>query len=72
MPLTVLGMRNPAYADLDGIAIDLEVEFAGLGWVPFTARPDDVEEHGRLIHAAVMDGEVGEIAPYVPPEGDEP
>jgi hypothetical protein len=47
--------------------IDCEIEHPVLGWIPFTASPDDVEERGRSIHAAAIVGEYGEIAAYVEP-----
>lgn len=34
--------------------IDVEILLPEHGWIPFTASPDDPEEHGRLIHAEVM------------------
>lgn len=39
--------RNPKYNE-DG-SIDVEIEHPLYGWIPFTARADDVEEHGREI-----------------------
>ncbi len=43
--------------------IDLMVKFACFpSPVPFTASPDDPEEHGRLIYAAAMKGDYGPIA----------
>lgn len=47
--------------------VDCEVEHPAFGWIPFTASPDDVEEHGRTIYAEIMNGEHGEIAAYEPP-----
>lgn len=47
--------------------IDLEINHPHYGWVPFTASPDDVEEHGRDLYARAVAGEFGEIAPYVAP-----
>jgi hypothetical protein len=40
--------------------------------IPFTASSNDVEEHGRIIHAKILAGEYGEIAPYVPPVIEQP
>jgi hypothetical protein len=31
--------------------IDCEINHPKFGWIPFTARPDDVELHGREIYA---------------------
>jgi hypothetical protein len=45
-------------------SIECEVNHPVYGWIPFTATPDDVEEHGRAIHAAALAAGPG---PYVPP-----
>jgi hypothetical protein len=57
--------RNPVFtANGD---VDCEVNHPRLGWIPFTASPDDVEEHGREI----FDAASKEAAPYVaPPASD--
>lgn len=44
--------RNPRYNHVG--TIDCEVNVPGLGWVPFTASPDDVEEHGRALYAEIL------------------
>ena len=56
--------RNPSYNHLG--SIDVEIEHPALGWVPFTASPDDISEEGRELYQAVV--AAGDIAPYVPPE----
>lgn len=46
--------------------IDVEWNHPLYGWIPFTASPDDVTEHGREIYLQALQGPV---APYVvPPE----
>lgn len=55
--------RNPVY-NRHG-TIDCEVNHPRLGWIAFTASPDDPEESGRDIYAAAARGNVGE---YVAPE----
>lgn len=50
--LTAIEIRNAKPND-DG-SIDCEVKFQGTDWLPFTARPDDVEAHGRQIYAALV------------------
>ena len=30
--------------------LDVEIDHPVFGWVPFTASPDDPEEHGRIIY----------------------
>lgn len=61
-------LRNPIYSNADGTAVDVELNHPEFGWIPFTASPDDTEQHGRDIYAAAKLGEFGEIAPYVEPE----
>lgn len=58
-------VRNPRYNHMG--TIDCERDHPIFGWIPFTASPDDVEEHGRAIHAAIIASGMP-IAPYVPPE----
>lgn len=62
--------RNAKY-NSDG-SIDLEINHPLYGWIPFTARPDDEEDHGRAIHAAALAGDFGSIAAYVPPPPPDP
>ena len=59
-----ISARQPARAESG--AIDLLVTFPGLGEVPFTASPDDIEPHGRQIYARAIAGDFGPIAPYTP------
>jgi hypothetical protein len=33
---------------------DCEIEHPLWGWIPFTADANDVEPHGRAIHAAIV------------------
>lgn len=58
-------IRNPVFT-ADG-RIDCEIEHPQWGWIPFTADPNDIEQHGRDIHAAAL--AMGP-APYVAPEPD--
>lgn len=39
--------RNPQFNHLG--TIDVEINHPAFGWIPFTASPDDPEEHGRLM-----------------------
>lgn len=43
-------------------AFDMEINHPKLGWIPFTATADDPEDHGRIIYAAIIRGDFGEIA----------
>lgn len=63
----MMEIRNPQYTATG--AIDCEVDFHGLGWLPFTATPDDPEAHGREIFALA---EAMGPASYVPPEPEPP
>lgn len=42
--------------------IDMTVDFEGIGPVPFTATPNDCEEHGRELYARAVAGDFGPIA----------
>jgi hypothetical protein len=53
-------IRNPIYTATGNI--DCEIEHPQFGWIPFTASPDDAEEHGRAIYAAALEMNP---APYV-------
>lgn len=59
-------IRNPRYNELG--TIDCELDHPVHGWIPFTASPDDSDEGGREIYRLLIDGQFGEIAPYVEPE----
>lgn len=50
--------------------IDVEINHPVLGWVPFTASPDDPEEFGRAVFEKLN---AGDVAAYVaPPPEPEP
>lgn len=55
--------RNPKFTASG--AINCEIEHPNHGWIPFTASPDDVEQHGRDIYNRIIAG--GGIEPYAPP-----
>ena len=48
--------------------IDMEIKHPVYGLIPFTASPDDPEEHGRLLFADAQ----ATAAPYVAPPPDVP
>jgi hypothetical protein len=57
--------KNPRYGTEDKSSIDIEVKF--VGWeqfIPFTARLDDKEQHGKLIYREAKQGKYGPVAPY--------
>jgi hypothetical protein len=53
--------RNPRYNRFG--TIDVEINHPAFGWIPFTASPDDPEEHGRLMFEQLAPT----AAPYEPP-----
>ena len=61
-------MRSPIYT-ADG-GIDCEINHAQYGWIPFTARPDDVEEHGREIFAAALKAKPSAYVVPLPPTAE--
>ena len=65
-------VRNPIYSKFDNSIIDCEVNHSVFGWIPFTASPNDVEEHGRELFEKLKAGEFGVIADYVQPVIEEP
>ena len=76
---TLLGAKSPVWANEEQTSIELQCKFShyeslGLtendGYYPFTANPNDVEEHGRQIFEKAKAGEYGTIGNYVAPEGE--
>jgi hypothetical protein len=65
--ITVISASNLRWADASHTAIDLLLQTAEFGEIPFTASPDDTEQHGRDIYARAMAGEWGPVAEYQPP-----
>jgi hypothetical protein len=59
--MMVAQIRDAAFNQFG--TIDCEMLHPDLGWMPFTASPDDPEERGRLIFASLKD----QAAPYLPP-----
>jgi len=57
--------KNPVWNGTGGI--ECEVKHPEFGWIPFTAREDDVEAHGRELFAAMQDV----AAPYAPPSPEQ-
>ena len=62
--------KNPRWSGHgNGILCLVRFEEFGEEWLPFHALPDDVEEHGRDLHARLIAGKFGDIAgPLPPPE----
>ena len=68
MKFDVLSVREPVWANAQHTAIDCRLHISAYSEeLPFTASPNDVEEHGREIFRKCMIGEFGEILPYITP-----
>lgn len=68
MTIDIIKVRNvTAHPELDN-ELNMEVLFAHLPeFVPFTARRNDCEEHGRELYSRAMFGEFGPIEVITPP-----
>ena len=58
--------RDPQYTAHG--SIDCEIHHPTLGWIPFTAAPDDPEEQGRQVFAALKDQALPYLLPMPPTE----
>ena len=61
-----MNYKNPVFTASG--TIDMELDHPVHGLIPFTASPDDPEEHGRLLFADAQ----ATAAPYVAPPPDVP
>jgi hypothetical protein len=60
--------KDPVWANAEHTMIDLVIKWNRFNEeLPFSASPDDCEEHGRAIFAAAVAGEYGPVSEYVPP-----
>ena len=69
MQTTITSVSNPRWSNPEHTTIDCEITTSRFGEeiLPFTAAKNDVEQHGREIFAAIVTGEFGPIAAYIPP-----
>jgi len=58
---------NPQWATADHLSINCTVIFEQFGETPFTANPNDPENHGSEIFNDCVSGKYGAVAEYVPP-----
>ena len=59
--------KDPRWVNAEHTMIDLTIKWDRFPYeLPFTASPDDCEEHGRAIFAAAAAGQFGEVAEYAP------
>lgn len=63
----IVSAHSPTWTDVEHTAIQLQVDFDGIGEVPFVASPTDVEAHGRELFTRAVAGDFGIVADYVPP-----
>ena len=67
--IEILAVRNCKYVKVDNSLINCEAKFSHLadGWFPFTANPNDEEEHGRTLFANAENGDYEVVATYEHP-----
>jgi hypothetical protein len=59
--------KDPRWVNAEHTMIDLTIKWVEIDEeLPFTASPDDCEEHGCAIFAAAVAGEYGAVAEFVP------
>lgn len=65
--MNVVYANNARWSNRSHTTIDLIVRFEEIGEeIPFTASPNDCEEHGRVIFARATAGEFGPVAQFQP------
>lgn len=69
--MEIIKVIDAVYTSEAGDVIDCQVEFEGIGLVPFSASKHDPEQHGRQLYDALIGGDWGEIAAYTPPSKEE-
>ncbi len=70
--MNIITATTPQWANAEQTAINLDVNFEGIGVIPFTASPTDPEAHGRELFARATAGEFGSIAPAPQPPAPTP
>lgn len=69
MKIGIVSAKKPRRPEGDDSSITLDVRFAHLSEsIPFTARADDSEVHGRELYVRAVRGEYGEIEIIAPPK----
>lgn len=63
-----MNFKNAVFCAADNARIDMEIEHPDFGWIPFTADPTDVEQHGRDLYAAALTSALPYVAPVYTPE----
>lgn len=75
MTFVISDGRNPKWLNEEHSLVFVEVKFDDEngnpmfdgGYLPFTADPNDIEEHGRAVFQAAVEGAFGEISSYEAP-----
>lgn len=62
--MEIFEINNVRYVNESGTMINMDLTTDRFGIIPFTASPDDVEEHGRQLFARAKAGEFGPVAPF--------
>lgn len=66
--LTIEYANNPRWSTADHSTVDLDVKFFEFeSIIPFTAKNNDITEHGKTLYGKTIVGDFGEIAEYVAP-----
>lgn len=66
MQSILTSLKNPKWANDEHTIIDCEITTNQFGdeILPFTANPNDVEMHGKLIFQDIISGKYGPIGEY--------
>lgn len=68
MSFTIVSVADCKWNDEAHSSADCTVVFAEIGEpIPFCAKPDDCEAHGRLLYADIAAGKYGPVAEAPPP-----
>lgn len=72
MKVKITSVANPVWANEEQTLIDCQITISQFGSevMPFTAIANDVEEHGRVLFAELVNGKYGVIANYIPPSNE--
>lgn len=68
MNIQIISANSPKWANQEHTLINLNVEFAHCGTVPFTASQTDIESHGVELFNRAIAGDFGTISEYVAPQ----
>lgn len=61
--MKIIDIKNQKYNNVGSIDCEVLVE-SYKNYLPFTASPNDVDENGRKIYAALLAGKYGKILAY--------